>query len=101
MGVWIAYPYLIPDQGSSSHPLGYAIVLGTPLLVGYVIWKDTGSILRAVLRDPVAHRCGVGVGIVVALFFVFVTGYLSFFPEEALPHERTIIVLPAIYQLVT
>ena len=101
MGLWIAYPYLIPGQGSSSHPLGYAIVLGTPLLVGYVIWKDAGSILRAVLRDPVARRFGVGVGIVVALFFVSVTGYLSFFPEDALPHERTIVVLPAIYQLVT
>ncbi|RBI59845.1 hypothetical protein DMJ13_21770 [halophilic archaeon] len=101
MGLWIAYPYLIPGQASDSHPLGYAIVLGTPLLVGYIIWKDAGSILRAVLRDRVARRFGIGVGIVVALFFVFVTGYLSFSLEEALPHERTIVVLPTIYQLVT
>lgn len=101
MSLWIAYPYLIPGLASDSHPLGYAIVLGTPLLVGYVIWKDARGILRAVLRDPAARRFGIGVGVVVALFFVSVTGYLSFFPEEALPHERTIVVLPAIYQLVT
>ena len=36
-----------------------------------------------------------------ALFFVSVTGYLSFFPEEGFPHEVTVVVLPAIYQLVS
>lgn len=101
MGLWIAYPYLIPGHADASHPLGYAIVLGTPLLVGYVIWKDAGDVLRAVLRDPVARRFGIGVGGVVALFFVSVTGYLVFFPEEGLPHERIVAVLPAMYQLVT
>ena len=35
------------------------------------------------------------------LFFISVTGYLSFFPEDGLPHERVVVVLPAIYQLVT
>ena len=99
-GLWIAYPYLLPGPMSDTHPLGYAIVLGTPVLVGYIIWKDTGSVLRAVLRDPVARRFGIGVGLVVALFFVSVTGYLSFFPEEGLPHERSIVVIDAIYQLV-
>ncbi|GAA0255045.1 hypothetical protein GCM10009000_084620 [Halobacterium noricense] len=53
------------------------------------------------MRDPVARWFGIGVGVVVALFFISVTGYLSFFPEEGLPHERVIVVLPAIYQLVT
>ena len=43
MGLWISYPYLIPGSASDTHPLGYAIVLGTPLLVGYVIWKDAGG----------------------------------------------------------
>lgn len=100
MGLWIAYPYLIPGHASASHPLGYAIVLGTPLFVGYVIWKDARDVLRAVLRDSVARRFGIGVGIVVALFFVSVTGYLTFFPEEGLPHERVVAVLPAMYQLV-
>ena len=101
MGLWISYPYLIPGHASDTHPLGYAIVLATPLLVGYVIWKDAGGVLRAVFRDPVARRFGIGVGIVLALFFVSVTGYLSFFPEEGLPHETVVVVLPAIYQLVT
>jgi len=101
MGLWISYPYLIPGHASDTHPLGYAIVLGTPILVGYVVWKDTGSIIRAVLRDPVARRFGIGVGVVLALFFVSVTGYLSFFPEEGFPSEVTVDVLPAIYQLVS
>lgn len=100
MGLWISYPYLIPEPRSYSHPLGYAIVLGTPLLVGYVVWKDAGSTLRAVLRDPVARRFGTGVGLVLALFFLSVTGYLSFFPEEGFPHETTVVVVPAVYQLV-
>lgn len=103
MGLWIAYPYLIPGTAAITHPLGYAIVLGTPVLVGYVIWKDAGGVLREVLRDPVARRFGIGVGIVVALFFTSVTGYFSFFPEPGLPNpnERSIVVLSAIYQLVT
>lgn len=101
MGVWVAYPALMPGIAGDSHPLGYAIVLGTPIAVGYIIWKDAGSVLRAVLRDPVARRFGIGVGIVLAFFFVTVTGYLSFLPEEGLPHETTIVVLPVIYQLVT
>ncbi|MFC7157230.1 hypothetical protein ACFQPA_17490 [Halomarina halobia] len=101
MGLWISYPYLVPGAASESHPLGYAIVLGTPILVGYVVLKDAGDVLRAVLRDPVARRFGIGVGTVMALFFVSVTGYLSFFPEEGFPHEVTVVVLPTVYQLVT
>lgn len=101
MGMWVAYPPLIPGHASDTHPLGYAIVLVTPLLIGYIIWTDAGSVLRAVLRDPVARRFGIGVGIVLALFFVSVTGYLSLFPEEGMPHDVTVVVLPAIYQLVT
>jgi hypothetical protein len=100
MGAWIAYPVLIPGVSGNSHPLGYAIVLGTPLAVGYIVWKDAGTVLRSVLRDPVARRFGIGVGIVLAFFFLTVTGYLSFLPEEGLPHEQTIVVLPVIYQLV-
>jgi len=101
MGLWVAYPYLIPGPVSDSHPLGYATVLGTPVLIGYIIWKDAGSVLRTVLSDPVARRFGIGVGIVLALFFVSATGYLSFFPEEGVPHETTVIISPVIFQLVT
>ena len=101
MGLWVSYPYLLPGPASDTHPLGYAVVLATPLLVGYVVWTDAGSVLRAVVRDRTARRFGVGVGVVLAFFFVSVTGYLSFFPEESLPHERVVAVLPAVYQLVT
>lgn len=101
MGLWIAYPYLILGPASDSHPLGYAIVLGTPIFVGYIIWKDAGNVLQAVFRDRVARWFGIGVGGVVALFFVSVTGYVSFFPEDGLPHKTSIVVLSSIYQLVT
>ncbi|WP_229123986.1 hypothetical protein [Halapricum desulfuricans] len=100
MGLWIAYPYLIPGS-SDSHPLGYAIVLATPVAVAYVLWTDAGDALRAVLRDRVARRFGLGTAVVLLVFFFGVTGYLSFFPEEGAPHEVTVAVLPTIYQLVT
>ena len=102
MGLWIAYPDLIPGPASDTHPLGYVIVLGTPVFVGYIIWKDAGNVLSAVLRDPVARRFGIGVGVVVALYFISVTGYLSFVPEPGVPNpnEQFIGFLPDIYQLV-
>jgi len=102
MGLWIAYPYLIPGSASITHPLGYAIVLGTPAFVGYIIWKDAGNVLSAVLRDPVVRRFGIGVGAIVALYFVSVTGYLSFVPEPGVPNpsESFIGVLPDVYQLI-
>ena len=99
VGLWIAYPTLVPD--SYSHPLGYALVLGTPVLVGYVLWIDVWSVLRTVLRDPIARRFGIGVGLLVGLFFLSVSGYLTVFLEEGAPHETTVAVLPVIYQLVT
>jgi hypothetical protein len=100
MGTWIAYPYLVPGT-SSSHPLGYVLVLSTPVLVGYVLRTDAWSVLRAVLCDPAARRFGIGVGVLVCLFFLSVSGYLSFFWEEGAPDETTVAVLPVIYQLVT
>jgi hypothetical protein len=101
LGSWIAYPYLIPGHASDTHPLGYAIVLATPILVGYIVWKDAWGAIRAVMRDTAARRFGVGVGAVLALFFVSVTGYLSFFPDDGMPEEITVVVLPTNYQLVS
>ena len=100
MGLWIAYPYLIP--ASDTHPIGYAIVFGTPIFVGYIIWKDAGNLLNGVLRDPVARRFGIGVGAIVALYFVSVTGYLSFVPEPGVPNpsESFIGVLRDVYQII-
>lgn len=102
MGLWIAYPYLIPGHSSDTHPLGYLIVLGTPVFVGYLVWKDAGNLLSGVLRDPVARRFGIGVGVIAALYFISVTGYLSFVPEPDVPNpnESFIGILPDIYELV-
>ena len=102
MGLWIAYPYLIPGSASDTHPLGYAIVFGTPVFVGYIIWKDAGNVLSTVLRDPVARRFGIGVGAIVALYFISVTGYLSFVPEPGVynRNEQFIGILHDGYQLV-
>lgn len=101
LGLWIAYPYLIPGPASDTHPLGYAIVLATPVLVGYILWQDVQMELRTVLGDPVARRFGLGIGLILGLFFLTITGYLSFLPEEGVPHEQFVVVLPAIYQLVS
>jgi len=102
LGAWISYPYLIPGTASDTHPLGYAIVLGTPVLVGYIIWKDAGSVLRAVYRDRVARGFGIGITILTAIFFATVTSYLTFLPQEGagIPHETTITVQSVSYQLV-
>jgi hypothetical protein len=100
MGLWVAYPELIPGQGSGTHPLGYAIVLVTPIFVGYILWKDAWPVLRTVLVDSVARRFGIGVGVLTGLFFASVSGYISFLPEEGFPQEVTVVVLPSNYQLV-
>jgi hypothetical protein len=100
MGLWVAYPELITGQGSDTHPLGYAIVLVTPIFVGYILWKDAWPVLRTVLVDSVARRFGIGVGVLTGLFFASVSGYISFLPEEGFPQEVTVVVLPSNYQLV-
>jgi hypothetical protein len=100
LGLWIGYPYLVPSSTSHVNPLGYLLVVGTPIVTGYVVWKDVGDVLRAILRDRVATAFGAGVGIAMAFFFIAVTGYLSFFPEEGMGHEVVVVVLPTIYQLV-
>jgi MFS family permease len=100
MASWISYPYLVPRMGRDTHPLGYLIVLATPLVVGYVVWKDVGDVLGDVLEDHVARRFGSGVTLLLTLFFLAMTGYLSFFPKTEVPNETAIVVLPVLYQLV-
>jgi hypothetical protein len=99
LAFWITYEGLLSGHSSHVSPLGYLIVLATPVLVGYIVWTDAGDVLQSVLRDAVARRFGIGVAGVVALFFMSMSGYLSFFPEGDL-HERTAAVVPAVYQLV-
>jgi len=101
MGAWVSYPYLIPGGRGYSNPLGYFLVLITPVAVGYIVYKDASGILLESLKDKVARRFALGIGSVVAFFFVSMTGYLTFFPEEGVPRELTIAVLPAVYQIVS
>ncbi|MCD2200680.1 hypothetical protein LPA44_12325 [Halobacterium sp. KA-4] len=100
MGLWISYPYIIRGSASYTHPLGYLIVLGTPILVGYIVWTDRGDVVRTAFRDRVARRFGATVTLLSGLFFLTSSGYLSFFWEEGLPRERVVTVLPVNYQLV-
>ncbi|QKY19499.1 hypothetical protein B4589_003570 [Halolamina sp. CBA1230] len=100
LALWILYPQLIPGYAGAHHPLGYAIVLATPLAVGYVLWREVGGVLRETLRDTVARRFGAGVAGLTLLFFLTLSGYLSVFPEEGVPHRTEIVVLPVVYQLV-
>lgn len=100
MGAWVLYPELLPEPQSYTNPVGYLIVLATPVLIGYIIWTDARDVLGAVLQDPVVRRFSIGVGIVVSLFFLTSTGYMSFFWEDGGVTETTVVVLPVVYQLV-
>jgi len=101
LGMWFLYPQLVPEPAAYTHPLGYLIVFATPLVVGYVVRKDAWDVLAVVLEEPVARRFGLGVGVVVVLFLTASTGYLSVFPDEATRMEPVVVVLPAVYQLVS
>jgi heme/copper-type cytochrome/quinol oxidase subunit 4 len=100
MSMWVAYSSLLPQPASYWNPLGYIVVLATPVLVGYILWKDAGTAIFAILRDPVARRFGLGVGLLTSLFFMSASGYLSFFWEEGFPEKTTAVVVPAVYELV-
>lgn len=101
MGLWLLYPELLPQPQSYTNPVGYVLVLSTPVLVGFIIWKDAWDVLSVVLRDPVVRWFSIGVGVVVTLFFMSSTGYLSVFPDEQAPRETLVVVLPAVYQLMS
>lgn len=101
VGLWIAYPSLIPGAASDTHPVGYALVVSLPVLVGYIVWTDARHAVVAALRDTVARRFAAGITVVTALFFVSASNYLSFFPDEDVPPETVVDVLSVVYPLVT
>jgi hypothetical protein len=90
IGLWIAYPSLVPGAASDTHPVGYALVVSLPVLIGYIVWTDARHAIAAALRDTVARRFAVGITIVTALFFVSASNYLSFFPDEDVPPETVV-----------
>ncbi len=100
IGLWVAYPALIPGPASTTNPLGYVIVLATPVLLGYIIWKDAQDGIRVALHDTTARRFGIGVGFLLAVYFSALSGYLTFFPSEGSPHHTIVAIETVQYQLV-
>jgi len=101
LSLWILYPELLPEPQRYTNPAGYLIVLSTPVLIGYILWKDARGMLSLVRTDPIVRRFGIGVGLLSAIMFTMLTGYMSFFPEEGAPTETVTAVLPVVYQLVS
>ena len=102
LGLWVACPVLVTN-GEYTSLFGYALVLSVPLTIGYILWRDCLGVIGTVLRDRTARRFGGGVALIVALFFMFAAGFLSFFPEEGVnaPETATVTVLPTLFPLVT
>jgi hypothetical protein len=82
LGFWITYPAIFRGANGISHPVGYITVVSLPLLIGYILWKDGRQSLRLLWADDMARRFGIGVGMLMALFFMLSTTMLSFVPDE-------------------
>lgn len=83
---WIMYPVLLPGP-AYNHPVGYLIVLSVPLLVGYVLWTDLGSVLGRGVLDRLSRRVGAAVTALFAAFFMFSAGLLSVNPDGVSPED--------------
>lgn len=84
LGLWVAYPALIPGSMTYYNPLGYIIAFAVPLTVGYIIWRDGRDVLEQVIQDTTTRRFGLGIGAVMSAFFMVSTGVLSFVPDEGI-----------------
>ncbi|MFB6093433.1 MAG: hypothetical protein ABEJ77_00640 [Halanaeroarchaeum sp.] len=102
LGVWIVYPNVLPDDGV-THPLGYALVLGLPIAVGYVVRRDAGGAIRAALRDRFARTIGLATGAFTTVLVAFSAGTLSVNPDDGigLPTEPVLTTIPVANPLVT
>lgn len=83
LGAWILYPNVLPNDGVEN-PLGYLLVLGLPLGVGYVLWTDAAPALRAVAADQFARWVGLTTGAVVAVVVAFSAGTLTVNPDTGI-----------------
>ncbi|MDS0296671.1 hypothetical protein [Halogeometricum luteum] len=82
LGFWVTYPAIFRGSNGSTHPVGYLTVVSLPILIGYILWIDGRQTLRLLWADDVARRFGMGVGTLMALFFMLSTTMLSFVPDE-------------------
>ncbi|WP_227375751.1 hypothetical protein [Haladaptatus halobius] len=96
LGAWVAYPAAMDAFGARTHPLGYLLVLGLPLGVGYLHWRDAREPLAWVTRDRPARWFGVGTGVLAGLFFAFSMGMLTFVPEHGVgvPEGAFVVTAP-------
>ncbi|WP_458206086.1 hypothetical protein [Haladaptatus sp. NG-SE-30] len=102
LGAWIAYPAVMDAFGARTHPLGYLLVFGLPLGVGYVLWRDASEPLSLVVSDRPARWFGVGTGVLAGLFFAFSMGMLTFVPEHGVgvPEGAFVTTIPVANPLV-
>lgn len=87
LGTWVAYPVFVP--GALTNPLGYALAVATPAVVGYVIWTDARGALSRALADRAARWFGFGTGVATAVVFAFSMRLLSLVAESAAGEQLT------------
>lgn len=80
LGAWILYPVLMPN-GGITHPMGYGLVLALPLTVGYVLWRDAGTAIRALLADRFTAGVAGVATLAIWIFLSFSAGTLTLVPE--------------------
>jgi hypothetical protein len=80
LAAWTAYPAVMPN-GGLTHPLGYLVALGLPLVVGYVLWRDAGSRLRQALGGRAARIGAALTFLVFTVFFAVSSGTLTLNPD--------------------
>jgi hypothetical protein len=81
LGTWILYPVLMPNSGY-IHPLGYALVVAVPTVVGYIIWRDVLPALSADILDQFARRVGGIVTVLFTVFLLFSAGLFTVNPDD-------------------
>jgi hypothetical protein len=104
LGMWVAYPGLSAlGIYTETNSLGYLIVFGLVVGLGYVLYRDAGSLIRRLLADRTARRFGFIVGALSVLFFAFSSGMLYLIPDEGTGvslSEQIVAVLPVADPLV-
>jgi hypothetical protein len=104
LGLWVAYPGLSAlGIYTETNALGYLIVLGLVVALGYVLYRDAGGLIRRLLADRGARRFGLAVGVLSVLFFAFSSGMLYLIPDEGVGvslSEQIVAVLPVADPLV-
>ena len=104
LGLWVAYPGLSAvGVYTETNPLGYLIVFGLVVALGYVLWRDARGLLGRLSADRAARRFGISVGLLAVVFFMFSSGMLYLLPDDGVGvslSEPIVAVLPVADPLV-